>query len=102
MTHTDMTRASMALTDDVAQSAMFSRSAGLLSQTGNADAELKTRVHEEDAEDFRRLARSMGMNTSELLRIMILVKLRGVDGVLSITRKQLEYVSEVGPEKDPA
>ncbi len=78
----------------------FSRSGGLLSQSGSADAELKTRVSDEAADDFRKLGRELGMNTSELLRVLVLTRLYGVDGVATMTRQHLEVVAGVGPEKD--
>jgi hypothetical protein len=77
---------------------MWSRSAGLLSATGNADAELKTRVSDGAADDFRRLARELGMNTSELLRLLVLTRLYGIDGVARMTRSELERVAGNGPE----
>lgn len=78
----------------------FSRSGGLLSQSGNADAELKTRVSDDAADDFRRLGRELGMNTSELLRVLVLTRLYGIDGVASMTRNHLAAVAGVGTEKD--
>jgi hypothetical protein len=77
----------------------WSRSGGLLSQAGNADAELKTRVSDSAADDFRRLAREKGMNTSELLRLMVLTRLYGVEGVARMTANQLADVAGVGPER---
>jgi hypothetical protein len=95
----------IALTDDTSQrtGVMWSRSAGLLSQTGSADSELKCKVSEDVSDDFRRLARSMGMTVSEFLRIMVVTRLYGVDGVADMTRRQLAAVSGElpGPEKAP-
>ena len=86
---------------EMAASVVLSRSAGLLSQSGNADSELKTRVADEVADDFRRLARSLGMNTSELLRIMVLTRLYGVEGVTRMAAEHLARVSGEGPELAP-
>lgn len=80
---------------------VLSRSAGLLSQSGNADSELKTRVADEVADDFRRLARSLGMNTSELLRIMVLTRLYGAEGVTRMAAEHLSRVSGDGPQSIP-
>jgi len=77
----------------------FSRSAGLLSQSGSADAELKTRVSDDAADDFRRLARELGMNTSELLRLLVLTRLYGLEGVTRMTATHLAAVVGIGPEK---
>ena len=77
----------------------WSRSGGLLSQAGSADAELKTRVSDEAADEFRKLARSFGMNTSEMLRLLVLTRLYGVNGVTMMTSEQLAQVAGVGPEK---
>lgn len=92
------------MTDDTTRSmntdnAMFSRSAGLLSQSGSADAELRTRVSDEAADEFRRLARSLGMNTSELLRLMVLTRLYGAAGVARMTEEQIALAAGVEPEK---
>lgn len=96
-------RESIAVTDAASQGAgtevMWSRSAGLLSQSGNADSELKCKVSDDAADDFRRLARSMDMTVSEFLRIMVYTRLYGVDGVASMTAKQLAQVAGAGPEK---
>lgn len=81
-----------------ASTAAFSRSAGLLSQSGNADSVLKTLVSDDAAEDFRRLARGLGMNTSELLRLMVLTRLYGIEGVASMQRNHLLVVTGVGTE----
>ncbi len=84
-------------TDDEAQAAIFfSRSAGLLSQSGNADAELKTRVSDEAADEFRRLARDLGCNTSELLRTLVLSRLYGVEAVARMQEEQLRRVAGGG------
>lgn len=98
-----LTRDSIAPTADDSHEAgvMWSRSAGLLSQSGAADDELKCKVSHEAGDDFRRLARSVGMTVSEFLRIMVLTRLYGVDGVTDMTRRQLAEVSgeRTGPQK---
>lgn len=100
MTHTFPTLPSMADTDAEAhERTAFSRSAGLLSQSGNADAELKTRVSDEAADDFRKLGRALGMTTSELLRVLVLTRLYGVEGVSSMTAAHLALVAGTGTEK---
>ena len=86
-------------TDCTQEEPSFSRSAGLLSQSGSADSELKTRVSDDAADDFRRLARDLGMNTSELLRVMVLTRLYGLEGVTRMTASHLAAVVGVGPEK---
>lgn len=99
MTHDCLTRPSSESTADVAQSpVLWSRSGGLLSDDGNASVELKTRVCDEAGDDFRRLARRNGMSTSAFLRVLVLTRLYGVDGVVSMTAKQLAVVAGVGPE----
>lgn len=81
---------------------MYSRSAGLLSGQGSADDELKTRVSGQAGDDFRRLARELGMTTSELLRVMVLTRLYGVEGVARMTQEQLARAAGVGTEKATA
>lgn len=99
--HTAFTRFNMADMDAAAHE-LWSRSAGLLSQAGNADSELKTRVADGVADDFRLMARGFGMGTSEFLRIMVLTRLYGVDGVSRMTSKHIGEVAGVGPTNGPA
>lgn len=100
MTHASETLDSIAATDDDAQALIcWSRSGGLLSQSGAAEDELKTRVPGEAGDAFRRLARSHGMTTSEFLRVLVLTRVYGVDGVVSMTAKQLAAVAGVGTDK---
>lgn len=84
--------------DDAQDDICFSRSAGLLSQSGNADAVLKTLVSDKAGDDWRRLARSFGMSSSELLRICVYERLYGVDGVVTMTRDQIARVTGKVPE----
>jgi hypothetical protein len=80
---------------------MYSRSGGLFTQYGTSDAELKTRVSDEAADDFRRLAREMGTSTSELLRLLVLTRLYGVEGVARMTRDHLARAAGSGPKHVP-
>lgn len=79
----------------------YSRSAGLLSQAGNADAVLKTLVSDKAADDWRVLARGLGMNSSEMLRIVVYDRLYGEEGVLSMTRDQIARVTGKSPQRVP-
>jgi hypothetical protein len=88
--------------DDAHDSIAASRSAGLLSGTGNADSEIKTRISDEAADDFRKLARELGFNTSELLRLIVLTRLYGIDGVERMQAAQLRRVTGLSPQKDTA
>lgn len=88
----DLTRASI----DATEAAAWSRSGGLLSGGGSSDDELKTRVSFEAGADFRKLAAGLGMSTSELLRLLVLTRLYGVEGVTRMTRTQLEVAAGVG------
>ncbi len=87
------------MTGDEPDEIALSRSAGLLSGTGNADSEIKTRISDEAADDFRKLARELGFNTSELLRLLVLSRLYGVDGVQRMQAAQLARVTGMSPEK---
>jgi len=80
-------------------SAMFSRSAGLLSGSGNADAEVKTRLSDKAADDLRVLARSFGMGISEFVRVLLLTRLYGVDGMARMTQEQIAMVAGSVPDK---
>lgn len=88
--------------DDAHSEVAFSRSAGLFGQTGNADCEVKTRLSFDDAEALRREARVCGLNTSEFLRVIILVRLHGVEKVTSLTAEHLALVAGKVPEKGRA
>ncbi len=100
--HTNFTLHSMADMDDDAQAeSSWSRSAGLLSQAGNADSVLKTLVSDKAADDWRVMARGFGMSSSEFLRIVIYERLYTVDGVASMTREQIARVSGKVPERVP-
>lgn len=101
--HTDFTLDSMDEMDADAHesTSSYSRSAGLLSQAGNADAVLKTLVSDKASDDWRMLARGFGMNSSELLRICIYERLYGVEGVASITRDQIARVTGKSPQRVP-
>jgi hypothetical protein len=87
------------LAHESTSSAVFSRSAGLLSGAGNADAEVKTRLSDKAADDLRVLARSFGMNISEFLRVLVLTRLYGVEGMTRMTQEQISLVAGSGPEK---
>lgn len=101
--HTNFTLDSMDEMDADAHdsTSAYSRSAGLLSQAGNADSELKTRVSDDAADDFRRTARALGMGTAEFLRIIVLTRLYGVEGVSIMTKKHLEQVAGISPTQAP-
>lgn len=62
---------------------------GLLPQQGDADVAMKTLVSASVADDFRKLARSLGISCSELLRVLIVSRTYGVEHVVSITSEQI-------------
>lgn len=102
MTHTPLMFPSIDDTDADAHCLIpFSRSAGLLSSSGNADSELKTRVSDDVADDWRKMARSLGMTTSEFLRLTVMVRLYGVEGVSIMTAKHLALVAGQEPSGVP-
>lgn len=62
---------------------------GLLPQQGDAEVAMKTLVSASVADDFRKLARSLGISCSELLRVLIVSRTYGVEHVVSITSEQI-------------
>lgn len=103
---TDFTRPSMAATDAEAHDSFFSRTAGMLEMAGNADSVLKTLVSDTDADNWRLLSRSLGMNSSQLLRHVVRVRMYGEDGVLRMAQEEIFRangkvpVSVLSPEKE--
>lgn len=80
-------------TDDPAAS----RSTGLPPSMGKATEVLKTRVPDEVKDDFLRLAHSLGMDESGLLRMLVLIRLYGVDMVSRMHAERLAIVAGAGP-----
>jgi hypothetical protein len=81
------------------QEAAFSRSTGLPSNMGKATAEIKGKVPECVKEEFTLLAYSLGMNESELLRSLVMVRLYGVEGAEMMHSKQLRAAAGIGPDR---
>ena len=94
-------RAHMAATATASHGAAFSRSTGLPSRMGKATAELKTKVPECVKDEFTALAHSLGLNESELLRSMVMVRLYGVSGAERMHSNQLRAAAGIGPEWAP-
>lgn len=60
---------------------------------GKCDAEAKVRLPDAVKLDLVRVAHEHGMNESEFLRELIMVRLYGVDEVQSLYRSRLEMVA---------
>ena len=80
-----------------AQSCM-SRSTGLPPSLGKSTFAPKTSVPDEIGEEFERLARSLDMNTSELLRLLVLVRVRGSEWVLRVHQERVSHAAGIGTE----
>jgi hypothetical protein len=97
-------RTSMADTSASADHTCLSRSTGLPPSLGKATSELKAKVPDRVKDDFTRLARSLGLNESELLRDMVLVRLYGAEQVMSMQKQRLLMVAgtgaPIGPETE--
>lgn len=66
---------------------------------GKCTAEVKTKVPDEDKEDFERFCRlECGASPAEVLRDFILSKTRGVEVVRSLYESRLAVVSSMGPD----
>lgn len=90
--------------DDTATASQlcFSRSTGLPASMGKATADLKTKVPEGVKEDFAAEARKLGLNESELLRDMVMVRLYGHEQVARMHAERLRFAAGIGPETTPA
>ncbi len=83
------------------QGTNFSRSTGLPARMGKATAELKTKVPECVKDEFTALAHGLGLNESELLRSIVMVRLYGVAGAERMHSNQLRAAAGIGPEYAP-
>lgn len=76
---------------------LMSRS-GTSNPFGKCSEEVKARIPYDIKEGFTRIAHDMGMNESELLREMVMVKVLGVDMVRKIYNERLSKVAGIGHE----
>lgn len=77
---------------------MFSRS-GLSSPLGGMTAEIpKIRVPEETKDILDKEARKAGLNTSEFVRYLLMVRAHGVDGMVSMEQARLKIIAGNGSE----
>lgn len=65
---------------------------------GKCTEEVKARIPYDIKEGFTRIAHDMGMNESELLREMVMVKVLGMDTVRKIYEERLQRVAGIGNE----
>ena len=98
---TPLQRAHMDATADDSHGTSFSRSTGLPVRMGKATAEVKTKLPECVKDEFTALAHALGLNESELLRSLILVRLYGVDGAERMHSNQLRAAAGIGPDWAP-
>lgn len=91
----------MPATADTSHGIAFSRSTGLPSRMGKATAELKTKVPECVKDEFTSLAHVLGLNESELLRSLVMVRLYGVEGAERMHSNQLRAAAGIGPDWAP-
>lgn len=61
---------------------------------------VKANVDAETKEELDRLAFEAGMNTSEFLREMVMIRVYGRDHVVRLHRSRLNVVAGIGPEED--
>lgn len=66
---------------------------------GKCTEEVKARIPYEIKEGFTRIAHDMGVNESELLREMVMIKVLGLDMVRKINEERLMRVAGIGHEK---
>ena len=94
-------RAHMDDTAATSHGVLFSRSTGLPARMGKSTQELKTKVPECVKDEFTALAHALGLNESELLRSMVMVRLYGVEGAERMHSNQLRAAAGIGPEWAP-
>jgi predicted DNA-binding protein len=76
----------------------FSRS-GLSSTLGAMTAEIpKIRLPEETKEILDREARKAGLNTSEFVRYLLMVRAHGVENMVSMEHQRLQIIAGIGNE----
>lgn len=63
--------------------------------------EIKGKFPECVKDEFVMLAHSLGLNESELLRSMVMVRLYGVEGAERMHSNQLRAAAGIGPERAP-
>lgn len=84
---------------DSDQSTTFSRS-GRTNPLGKMTAEVpKVKVPEETREILDSMAREAGMNLSEFIRMLLMVRAHGVDAILSMEKERMAVVVGSGGEK---
>lgn len=76
------------------------RPTGLSPALGKCSATLKTDVPDSVKDDFDQLARKLGMDTSRLLRMLILTRLYGVERVAMMTAQEVLMAAGTGTELD--
>lgn len=79
----------------VEESILYSRS-GTSSPFGKNTEEVKARIPFELKEGFTRIAHELGMNESELLRELIMIRVLGFDMVKKIHEERFERVAGIG------
>jgi len=79
----------------------FSRSTGLPSHMGKSTEELKTKVPFCVKSDFAALAHSLGLNESELLRSLVMVRLYGLESTERMHSNQLRAAAGMSPLSAP-
>ncbi len=84
--------------DDAHWETSFSRSTGLPAHLGKATADLKCKVPDVVKDDFARLAHSLGLSESELLRSLVMVRLVGLEEASRMHAAQLRMAAGIGPE----
>lgn len=85
----------------VSQATAFSRSTGLPSHMGKATQDLKCKVPDCVKDEFSMLACSLGLNESELLRSLVMVRLYGVEGAERMHSNQLRAAAGISPVSSP-
>lgn len=91
----------MSRIDSNGEGTAFARSTGLPSHMGKATAELKTKVPECVKDEFSMLAHGMGLNESELLRSLVMVRLYGLENTARMHSDQLRLAAGLSPEQAP-
>ncbi|RQZ17255.1 ribbon-helix-helix protein, CopG family [Burkholderia sp. Bp9031] len=69
------------------------------STIGKLTVDIKTRVDDDTRDELDRLAGDAGLNLSEFLRELIMVRVYGRDHVVRLHRARLAMVAGIGPEE---
>ncbi len=86
------------MTDPTPDFTLPARTTEVSALFGKCSAEVKTKVPDEVKMDLERLAHSLGVDTSRVLRDLVMNRLYGADVLRRLADEQMRKVLGLGPE----